>query len=262
LGSSSEIWGQELNEDGVADIPYNADRCNSYNWQDSLLRKGSTQTDNLSAQQCTDKMNYLVGVAYDKQGGVVESNDYTRFSANAKINGNITDKLKMGVSANYGRTSTDGAVSSGGGAGSYSGLIQSMYTEKPVAIYIPDENEGIGEYVPLTTMFFDSYKNVNYNSVHGSLFLEYEIIPGLKLRASGFGRNTFSKMQEFYGKETRWGKGDDGRAGLQDVRSTSFTQSNTLTYTSKVGSRYLTAMLGQEISNYKSESSSIRVYDF
>src|SRR5690606_4060003 len=110
-----------------------------------------------------DQMNYLLGVAYDKQGGVVESNDYTRFSANAKINGNITDKLKMGLSANYGRTSTDGAVSSGGGAGSYSGLIQSMYTEKPVGIFVPEENAGLDRYVSLTTMFFDSYKNVNFN---------------------------------------------------------------------------------------------------
>lgn len=261
-GSSSNLWGQDLDEDGIADIPYNADDYGTFNWQNLLLRKGYSQKYNLSAQQGTDQMNYLLGVAYDQQGGVVESNDYTRFSANAKINGNITNKLKMGLSANYGRTSTDGAVSSGGGAGSYSGLIQSMYTEKPVGIFVPEENEGQDTYIPLTTMFFDSYKNVNFNSVQGSLFLEYEIIPGLKFRASGAGRNTFSKMQEFYGKETRWGKGDNGRAGIQEVRTASLTQSNTLTYTNKVGNRYLTAMLGQEINTYKSENVNIRAFDF
>lgn len=262
FGSGSQLWGQDLNGDGVADIPYNAYDFDTFNWQDLILRKGYTQKYNLSVQQGTDRVNYLFGVGYDKQGGVVASNDFSRFSANMKINGTITDKLKMGMSANFGRTSTDGAVSSGGGAGSFSGLIQSMYTEKPVGIYVPDENEGSGEYTPLTTMFFDSYKNVTFNSVHGNLFADYEILPGLNLRISGSGRNTFSKMQEFYGKETRWGKSNDGRAGVQDVRTISFTQSNTLTYNKKTGDHYITAMLGQETNGYKSENVTIRVYDF
>src|SRR5690606_21542301 len=96
FGSGSQLWGQDLDEDGVADIPYNADNYDTYNWQDLLLRKGYSQKYNLSAQQGTDQMNYLFGVGYDKQGGVVESNDYTRFSANMKINGKLSEKLSVG----------------------------------------------------------------------------------------------------------------------------------------------------------------------
>ncbi|MGO3195392.1 MAG: SusC/RagA family TonB-linked outer membrane protein, partial [Sphingobacterium sp.] len=262
FGSSSYSWGQDLDENGVADIPFNADDYDTFNWQDLLLRNGLTRKYNLSVEQGNKKTNFKFGIGHDKQGGVVESNDYERLSANMKVNHTVSDKLDLGMNVNYGRTTTDGAVSSGGGAGSFSGLIQSMYTESPVGIYVPQENEGIGRYIPLTSMFFDSYKNVTFDNLFGNLFAQYEIIPGLKLRVSGSGRTSFSKMQEFYGKETRWGSVNDGRAGLQDVRTTSFTQSNTLTYTKQVAQRYLTAMLGQETNGYKSENSSIRAYSF
>lgn len=262
FGSGSEIWGQDLNGDGVADIPYNADNYSVYNWQDLLLRKGYTQKYNLSVQQGSESLNYLFGVGYDKQGGVVQSNDYSRISANMRINAKVSDKMEIGMSGNYGQTSTEGAVSSGGGTGSFNGLIQSMYTEKPIGIYVPEENEGTGQYTPLTTMFFDSYKNVAFNSVHGNVFAQYELMPGLNLRISGSGRNTFSKMQEFYGKETRWGKSSNGRAGIQDVRTVSFTQSNTLTYNNRINNHYLTAMIGQETNSYKSANANIKAYDF
>lgn len=262
FGSGANPWGRDLNGDGTIDIPYQANEYLTHNWQDELLRVGHSQRYNVSVQQGLEKVNYLFGVGYDKQQGVIESNDFTRFSANMKINAKLTEKLEMGISGNYGQTSTDGAVSSGGGAGSYSGLIQTMYTEKPVAIYVPDENAGVGVYVPITTMFFDSFKNVGFNSINGNIYAQYKIIPDLSLRVSVSGRNTFSKMQEFYGKETLWGRSNGGRAGIQDVRTTSFTQSNTLTYTKRINDNYLTAMVGQEIGSYKSANNRIQVYDF
>lgn len=259
---SSLTWGVDLDNDGKADEPVNANNFEHYNWQDLFLRKGQTQKFNFTAQGGNSATDFILGLGYNNQEGIITGNDYKQYSAQTKVNHKLSENIDVGMNMNYGRTSTDGAVSSGGGAGSYSGLIQSIYNEKPIGIFVAQENEGGSSYAPLTTMFYDSYKNVTLDRVMGNAFLNLQIIPGLSLRVSGSGNTSSSKLQEFYGKETRWGSANNGRAEVANIQTTSYTQSNTLTYNKRVKNKYLNALLGQEFNSYHIENSSIRAYSF
>ncbi|MEQ7801681.1 TonB-dependent receptor [Pedobacter sp. ASV1-7] len=259
---SSLTWGVDLDADGKADEPINANNFGQYNWQDLFLRTGQTNKYNATVQGGNNSTDFTIGLGYLNQEGIIVENDYKRYSAQAKVNHVLSKKLDVGMNVNYGRTITDGAVSSGGGAGSYSGLIQSIYNEKPVGVFVDQENEGKGTYTPLTTMFYNSYKNVNLDRLMGNAFLNLEVLPGLKLRVSGSGNASFSQLKEFYGKETRWGSVNNGRAEIANVRTTSYTQSNTLTYNKRNGNRFFIALLGQEFNAYNSDMAGIRAYSF
>ncbi|WP_353137051.1 TonB-dependent receptor [Pseudopedobacter sp.] len=259
---SSLTWGVDLDNDGKADEPVNANNFEQYNWQDLFLRTGQTQKFNLTAQGGNNTTDFILGLGYNNQEGIIVGNDYKQYSAQTKVNHKLSRNIDVGMNVNYGRTVTDGAVSSGGGAGSYSGLIQSIYNEKPIGIFVDQENEGGGSYTPLTTMFYESYKNVSLDRALGNAFLTWQIIPGLSLRVSGSGNTSFSKLQEFYGKETRWGSVNNGRAEVMNIQTTSYTQSNTLTYNKRVKNKYFNALLGQEFNSYNIENSRIRAYSF
>lgn len=259
---NSIVWGVDTDGNGTLDKPVDANNFDQFNWQDLILRTGLTRKYNASLQNGSENTDFTMGFGYLDQEGVVISNDYKRYSAQMKINHRLSKKLEMGMNLNYGRTITDGAVSSGGGQGSFSGLIQSMYNEKPIGIFVAQENEGDGQYIPLTSMFLNSYKNVTLDRAIGGAFINMEIAKGLKLRVSASGNTSFSKLQEFYGKQTRWGRTNDGRAGITDVQTSSYTQSNTLTYTKRIKNQFLTLLAGQEFNGYSSENSSIRAYSF
>lgn len=252
----SNPFGVDTNGDGKPDTPLNASTVEGYNWQDLILRTGFTQNHNVAITNSTPKTNYTLNLGYLDQEGIITSNDYKRYSGQIKVHHNFSDRFTIDGNLNYGRTSTDGAVNSGGSSASFTSFTQSIYTYSPVNVNVPGEGLGEGStYIPLTSMFYDAYKNITLDRLIGGVGLSYQIIPKLTLKSNLAVNTSSSELNEFYGKHTIWGSSVGGRASIGNTKTTSLTQSNVLDYKTAFGKSTFNAMLGQEVNTYDFRSS-------
>ena len=258
-------YGVDTNGDGEADTPMDASGMEYFDWQKLLYRTAVTQDYNLSVNAvASKKTQLLVSLGYLNQDGLVVNNDYQRYTGRIKLDHNISDKVKIGASVNYGRTISNGAVSSGGGELGYSGLIQLIYLRRPVDFYTDgDSQDNMGSYSLLDCVTDETYKKTVYSRVAGNAYLDWKIIDDLTFRAQISGNTSNSKGMEFYSKESMWGYSKNGYGRIKTVDTYGWNASATLTYNKTFKEKHnLSAMLGVEMNAYSSENLTIGAYDF
>lgn len=195
-------------------------------------------------------------------------NGFQRYSLRLKADHQVNKKLNVGMSTTLGRVSNKGAVSSGGtsGTGGYTGVVQLMYTERPVALYTPSELAGefSDGYIPLSSMTTsETYKKTLFDRILANAYLSYKPINDLTLRLSGSLSNTNSKLTEFYSSKSRWGRSSDGRSALENVSTLGYTLTGTAQYNKLYNkSHRLNALLGAEINSYAPERMYTRVDNY
>lgn len=253
-------WGTDTDEDGTPDAPRDISGFGSHSWQDELFRTGSVGKINLSMQGGSESTTYSGSLGYLNQHALVDNNDYQSYSARLKLDHRASEKVKAGISANWGRSVNSGVASSGGGDGGWSGLVQSVYTYRPVLVYDPDTED---EPISLASMIYEAYKKTGFNRIMGRAYVDYKIVKNLSLNVSGGGTYTSSKLSEFYGSNTTWGRNSNGRARLRNTESGSLNQTSTLNYNRNFGGDHvLKVMGGFEVNTYKYESFLTRALDF
>lgn len=257
---NSPAWAVDIDGDGIFDTPKDVSHLPSYNWQDELFRQGAVSQVNLSIQGGRDNTIYTASLGYEKINALVKNNDFTSYSGRIRLDHQISDKVKIGANMLWGKTLNTGVASSGGGGGSWTGLIQEIYTYRPVLIYDASSED---EPVSLMSNILESQRETGFNRVVGNTFLEYNIMKDLKLRVQGGGTITSSKLTEFYGSNTIWGRIPNGRASLRHTQTEAFSQTSTLDYNKTVAKGHiLRGLAGFETNTYKWETLFTRAENF
>lgn len=257
-------YGQDLDGDGNADIPLDASAYEYNDWQKMLYRTAFTQDYNASVNAMVNKKTQLLfSVGYLNQEGLVINNDYRRYTGNLKIDHSVSDRVRIGASANVGRTVSNGAVSSGGGDLGYGGLIQMIYLRRPINLYTPSDTETTGAYSLVACVTDETYKNTVYSRYAGNTYLEWDILDELTFRAQASGNTSNSKLMEFYTVNSPWGYPKNGLGRIKTVDTFSWNTSATLTYKKRWSDAHnFDAMIGVEMSEYHNENLKIGAYDF
>ncbi len=257
---NSQAWAIDTDGDGIRDSPRDVSHLPSYNWQDELFRQGAVSQVNLSMQGGRDNTTYTASLGYEKINALVKNNDFTSYSGRIRLDHQASDKLKIGANVYWGKTLNKGVASSGGGGGQWSGLIQEIYTYRPVLIYDPSSED---EPISLMSNVMEAYRETDFNRIVGNAFLEYNIMKGLRLRVQGGGTTTASKLTEFFGNNTIWGRVPNGRAALRHTQTNAFSQTNTLTFNKTVTKGHvLSGVAGFEVNTYKLETLFTRAENF
>lgn len=254
--SSPDTYGVDTNGDGVLDTPVDASDFDEFNWQDLMLRQAPSRNYDLSLNSKAGKTRISSSVGYYDNDGIVINNNFKRFTSRIKLDQEINDKLSIGASANYGNSVNSGAVSSGGGLGSYSGIIQLIYLERPLSLVGPSETSDYpGGFTSLVSIANEeTYKNSNTDRLFGNFNLSYKILEGLRFKLSASGNQSNSKLQEYYSSRSIWGGSVNGRATLQNNLSRSYNTSGTFYYFKNFNNKHkINALLGAEISGYHFE---------
>lgn len=261
LSPTVNVWGIDTDGDLVPDAARDVSSFKSHNWQNELFRTGSIEKVNLSMQGGQENTTFSGSFGVLSQKALVENNDYDSYSARFNLDHKASDKISVGLGATWGKSKNTGLASSGGGEGSWSGIVQSIYTFRPILLASPDEGED--QLISLETMVFDAHKETDYNRISGNAYIRYKILYNLGLRVSGGGHLTSSKLSEFYGTNTLWGYTRNGMATLRSILSSSFYQSNVLDYWKKINNGdMLKLMAGFDLNTYRFENFSIRNTDF
>ena len=110
------------------------------NWLDASTRTGWVQDYQVAVSGAGEKMNYYLSAAYSDNQGIVIGDDYNRITALAKINTDITSRLKIGVDTAF--TKSD-----------YSGVganIGEATQTSPYGVMYRNESEKLLEKYPYT----------------------------------------------------------------------------------------------------------------
>jgi TonB-linked SusC/RagA family outer membrane protein len=230
------------------------------NWLDLITQTGKRTNYNLSMSSGNDKMNYMLGLNYYDETGVLINTGYTRFSGRFNSDLQIADWLKIGESltlsyGDYAYTSHKGenpwrlaTISSplmpvyetdntGGYAGPFDYITGPNDKSNPYAEQMLNQNEE------------------QINQLIGNIFAEIRLLPGLTYKFD-LGLNYRIRHQfQFSPKYDLARAWSNASSQLEEGygRSANFQINNLLTYKKSVKAFNFTLLAGQsaEMSNYR-----------
>jgi len=249
------------------------EQASSYRSMDEFYEAGSTLNNNLEIAQGGAFGNYSIGIGRTDQTGVIATTGLKR--TNLKFNGLMTpySKLKIGLSMNYADINVDDFPDEVGNTAFFRALYEAppSYNLKGKPFASPEN--------PYQQILFRAAQNnpywiLNNNSrnnrtsrTFGNLFLEYQIIKGLKATYR-VGLDDFNTKAERYDE---LGTGPTGRTnppsgGLYVLQSQKETQINSnffLSYDKDLTqSLVLNAIAGNELFDIRRSGASVTSSNF
>lgn len=131
-----------------------------------IFQTGLMTIHDVSVSGGKDKFNYLASGSYYNQEGIIKNSKFEKFTGSTNLNYQATKWLKIGLSANAGKSTTDIVPSSGDGYGNDEGgsVVRYAYMRNP-AIPVYDQN---GKFVDKPSEYFghamyDTFFGEGYN---------------------------------------------------------------------------------------------------
>jgi len=223
-------------------------------WQDKIYRMGSTQNYQLSFSGASDNVNYYASGTYFKQDGILINSGYERATFLAKIDAQVSDKVKLGLNLTGGKSNKDGVATQSDGSvtvGSDDVVSLAMRFAPDKGIYNADgsftTNDKIGDEVDNPyAVASQRVDETEIEDFRANAYLNYEILEGLSFKTT-FGlstKNTFRGVYQPSSLTITAGGATNGRAIITEDKSTSLLTESYLTYTKELGEGNLTLLAG------------------
>lgn len=160
------------------------------NWTEATTRPAGYQSYNLSTSGGSDKLTYFLSGNVINQDGIINNTGYNRYQGRVNLNKNFTDQLNMGLTLNASRYRIDnGNVNYGANSGWPASMITlppTMPLRKPDGSYESYNpiwySGGDVDTPPVVAELTENFNTVN--DLQSNLFVEYEVLKGLKVRSS------------------------------------------------------------------------------
>jgi len=186
--------------------PEYRDAC-SVNWFDEIYKKGFIQEHNISARGGTQKTQYFMSLGYMGQDAIILDGEYQRISARINLDTEIIPAVKMGTNLGY----TYGNQRTPNGSINDYSLLSIMrgtpltpaYTDDGF-LAVPDRTtlsyEGqVQSGNPLAEFTSNDVRQTK-NNIVGNMYVDWEIIQGLKLRGNFTASIDLNNHQGWYGR--------------------------------------------------------------
>jgi TonB-linked SusC/RagA family outer membrane protein len=233
-------------------------------WYHQILRNAFITNHQLSVSGGGEKTSYNFSLGYLNQDGVVEKNNFKRYTARLQNDFQVLKSLKIGY------TATGAFSQSKDEAG---GIFRQLYSAGPVVpVYYSDGTYGdptdynLGDgnnYNPQATIDFFN-QNTKKILLNGNAYAELNILDGLTFRTSLGGRYGQDETRSYTPQYVATFKQRNTTSRLEFTRPQSryWIFENTLTYTKDLGKHSFTALLGQSAQRdqfYKLTASALNV---
>lgn len=245
-----DIFNQAAAADGRAPIPKSIlPQLSNTNWLQSIFRPAMITSHQISFSGGTKKSTYLLSMGYLKQEGIILNSGYEKVNLRINISSHLSDKIVIGTNMILTSSNQNLIGGSGDGYGGNGGSVvrYAFFRTPATPVYNTD-----GSYMDLpnfkgysraglNTWFGDGYNPVglakkydwtvkNYRAF-GNVFLNWDIIPGLKFRSNIGGDMIISDEKRF---NENWGTDNriNSPNSLSKRTGVDFTWdwTNTLTY--------------------------------
>jgi len=221
-------------------------------WQDLITQTGIKQNYNLSLSSGNDKMNYLFGLNYYDESGVLINTGYSRISARFNSDLNITDWLKIGESFTFNHNIYEYTSHRGENPwrlATISSPLMPVYEESNIGGFagpfdsITGPNDKSNPYAEQSL----NENRQKLNRLIGNIFAEIEILPGLKYKLD-FGVNYGIAYNYKYSPQYELARAwDNASSELEESynRTRNFQLNNLLSYTRSINNHNFTILAGQ-----------------
>lgn len=214
------------------------------NWLDFIARDGMQTSHNVSLSGGNQHETHYMSFGYYKESGIQKSDDYERFSLNARVTGKVINKLMAGAAlyASY-ATKESGDQN----------MLNSAYRLRPWGN--PYNDDGTYRFFPtvnesgFVNPVFDLENTYNQEKrirVRGSVFIEYKPVEGFTLKSNFMPNYNMSRNGTYTGEMTRE---NSGKAGTSKSSATNkwgigYIWENTLAYNKKLGEDHSVGLTG------------------
>ena len=237
----------------------------STNWQDTLIRTGTSSNTNISFSGGNKDINYMISTGILNSEGIIIDTGMDRITTQTRVKADISERLKVGVTISYAHVSSDqkGINTKDDDSKGTTSALRRAFTAAPYDKYEAtedDEIELLDGFSPVTSLAANEYNNL-LTEFRGGLKLDYELSKDLVFRTalSHQNRNT---EQRYYQYDLLGKFSEGGKSKISNSRTTSSTITNTLDYRAKVGKHKITALLGQSLETSESEDVTISNFGF
>jgi len=225
-------------------------------WQGAVFQTAPMQTHQLSAAGGTEKLKFFVSGSYYNQDGTVIGSTFNRFTTRVNLDAELKKWLRMGTQISMANFNDRLGLTN-----SQDGIISVALLSSPdIPIYntdgswAGDEREGSPGRINPIAKALDEENLLKRNNIRANYWTELGIIPELKLRSEVATDITYTNAYVFeptyqYGKLIK----SSNSAGRQFNQSTYWELKNYLTYSKVINNHSITAMAGQETSEWSWE---------
>ncbi len=206
------------------------------NYQDMLLDEGHQTNHQLSVTGGNAKTQFLVSFNYFQEQGVIPTQSFERYSVRVNLDHRITNFLKIGTSTFVTRSIQDFASNPMGEALANNPLGV-PFDEEGNILFLP-VNDGIRTN-PLSEIVPGAYVDERkINRVFPSIFVELDVLDGLKLKSS-FGPDLRTRRRGlFTASETNARRGAPPRARVENSEILGYVWENLATYDRSIGENH------------------------
>lgn len=242
-------------------LPWTTDQIDSLkgkgtDWQDVVYRPANVQNHDLAISGGNENTRYYTSFGFYDQDGIIQNSNYTRFSFRGNLDQKINDKLTMATSMSLQHSRYFGLNN---GSADFGGVpFQTMVMPPTQGIYNPD-----GSYTVFTGVTWGQTNPVGMAKTYwnpsntlrliGNTAFTYEIIDGLKLRASAGIDNSWNRS-DYYVPPTNTLGQPGGAASVSYSNGITFVNENTLSYLKKFDQHTVDAVVGVTYQSSPSKS--------
>ena len=245
----NELYGL-LNQDPLFT---NTNLGEGTNWRDVILRDAMVTNHQISVNGGGEKSTYNLSLGYLNQDGIVENNNYKRYTARLSSDFQIFEPLKIG----YNVTGSSSASKDAPGS-----IFRGMYAASPVVpVFNPDGsygdpntfNLGNGSNMnPQATLDFFNQRTTRYK-VTGNVFAELKFLKDFTFKTSfggDFGQEEVRSYTPKYFATTAQ-NATVSVLGVNRVEDRNWIIENTLSYDKTINDHKFTILAGQTAQRFK-----------
>ncbi len=243
-----------------------ANNSKGTNWQDEIMRTGTTQNYNINISGGSERNKYDIGGTYSKEKGLIKNTYLDKFMFHINNEYKLFNNVSIGINASY--TTYD---KSGNDGDFYSGSITQALKADPVSAAWDSYTNQFGEIYfsygrnPAMSAYENKYRKTSEDRFIANAYLQIDNIAtkGLSFRAQ-FGKQlSYGKTRNYYPEYYITADQQRDRSSLSENRNDNdYWNTNAyFSYVRTFGKHSLNATLGAEAQKQKWSNAYALVYD-
>jgi len=232
-------------------------------WYKQILRTAMVTSHQVSINGASEKSSYNLSLGYLNQDGIVESNNYKRYTARLSNDFQVFKNLKIGYNVT-GTSSTSRDIPTT--------IFRDLFAASPVVpVFRPDGSYGDpfdfklgnGSNVnPQATLDFYNQRTTNYK-VTGNIFAELNFAKHFTFKTSAGGDFSQEEVRAYVPvyKATNGQFSNRSSLDIDRIENRNWIIENTLTYANKWNDHSLTVLAGQTAQRYRSYTINGKAFD-
>jgi len=241
----------------MIDPRWGTDKVKYIDWQDEFYRPAAIQNYQLAVRGGGKGIKYAISGAYFDQEGLAINTGFNRFNLSAAIDMNLSDKLKAGITLRPSYSKSYGANVDGKDNTAHKMLSMVPVAELGAGVYTNFWNNLQYRWAGSTQspigLMENTTNDTNEFRLLSSLYVSYDILPGLNFKLSGGATNNFN-TNTGYTPTFNLINNVPGQVSIGSRRTVNYNRylgEGLLSYRKSFGSHELDAIAGYSAENYR-----------